>query len=505
MKHWTTLKTSAAMALCMTGSAAFADVSAQDVWGAWKDQMTQMGYAIKADESMSGGALVLSNIGMHIDMPDNAGTLDVTLGQITFQENGDGTVQVILPADMPVMLHVEPKDEEVVDATVSYSNQGLAMIVSGTPDNLTYNLSAARTDLTLSKLVVDNKPVELGQVGMTMTNLTGSTTTQNGAVITSKQSFAAETLSYVVDMDDPEGSGEHLLIKGNLNSLKGGGYSNMPESVDMQDMAAALKAGFGFDGQLSHSGGETQIEFDGKDEQFKATTSSTGGAIRMAMDGGRLVYDVMATRLAVDMAGTDIPLPVSFQMGQTGFKLAMPLAKSDDLQDFELALTLGDFTMADMLWGIFDPMGQLPRDPATIALDVSGQVKLTHDLMDEKQMAMIGNQPPGELHAARINGLTVRAAGAELTGDGAFTFDNTDLTSFDGMPRPEGALNLLLVGGNGLLDKLVAMGFVPEDDAMGARMMMGLFAVPGDGPDTLKSKIEVNAQGHVLANGQRLK
>jgi len=29
--------------------------------------------------------------------------------------------------------------------------------------------------------------------------------------------------------------------------------------------------------------------------------------------------------------------------------------------------------------------------------------------------------------------------------------------------------------------------------------------VPGDGPDTLKSKIEVNAQGHVLANGQRLK
>ena len=39
---------------------------------------------------------------------------------------------------------------------------------------------------------------------------------------------------------------------------------------------------------------------------------------------------------------------------------------------------------------------------------------------------------------------------------------------------------------------------------MGARMMMGLFAVPGEGEDTLKSKIEVNDEGHVLANGQRL-
>jgi hypothetical protein len=146
----------------------------------------------------------------------------------------------------------------------------------------------------------------------------------------------------------------------------------------------------------------------------------------------------------------------------------------------------------------------LPRDPATIELDLTGEVKLTQDLMDEKAMAQMGDTPPGELHSAKVNTLTVRAAGAELTGDGAFTFDNTDLTSFDGLPRPQGVLNLMLVGGNGLLDKLVAMGFVPEDDAMGARMMMGLFAVPA-GDDVLTSTIEVNEQGHVLANGQRLK
>ena len=33
-----------------------------------------------------------------------------------------------------------------------------------------------------------------------------------------------------------------------------------------------------------------------------------------------------------------------------------------------------DDEMADLLWGIFDPTQQLPRDPATIDVDLTGQV-----------------------------------------------------------------------------------------------------------------------------------
>ena len=73
------------------------------------------------------------------------------------------------------------------------------------------------------------------------------------------------------------------------------------------------------------------------------------------------------------------------------------------------------------------------------------------------------------------------------------------------MPRPTGGIDLKLVGGNGLLDNLVNMGILPEQQSMGARMMMGIFARPGDGPDSLTSKIEINAAGQVLANGQRIR
>ena len=65
--------------------------------------------------------------------------------------------------------------------------------------------------------------------------------------------------------------------------------------------------------------------------------------------------------------------------------------------------------------------------------------------------------------------------------------------------------DLTLVGANGLIDKLIQMGFVSDQDAMGARMMMGMLAVPGDAPDTLNSTIEINEQGHIMANGQRIK
>ena len=39
---------------------------------------------------------------------------------------------------------------------------------------------------------------------------------------------------------------------------------------------------------------------------------------------------------------------------------------------------------------------------------------------------------------------------------------------------------------------------------MGMRMMMGLFARPADGEDTMTSTIEVNSDGTVFANGQQV-
>lgn len=55
-----------------------------------------------------------------------------------------------------------------------------------------------------------------------------------------------------------------------------------------------------------------------------------------------------------------------------------------------------------------------------------------------------------------------------------------------GFPAPLGEANVTVTGANALIDGLIATGLITEDDAMGARMMMGMFMVPS-GDDSLTS------------------
>ena len=65
-------------------------------------------------------------------------------------------------------------------------------------------------------------------------------------------------------------------------------------------------------------------------------------------------------------------------------------------------------------------------------------------------------------------------------------------------------VNLKAVGLNGLLDKLMAMGLIPEDQMMGARMMLGMFAKVVEGePDTMTSAVEFKDK-HLFVNGMQL-
>ncbi len=230
-------------------------------------------------------------------------------------------------------------------------------------------------------------------------------------------------------------------------------------------------------------------------------------------EGVDINLDYITSALAMNVSGDANDMVYTYSAAEVAVKLAdvSYAGQSVDIgtamMSFALGVVLDGFQVSDLIWSIIDAPGQLPHDPATVILETSGLVKLFFDLMDPEQMVMVesGEAMPGELNELTLHELEVSAAGATLTGQGAFTFDNTDLSTFDGLPAPTGSVDLMLVGGNGLLDTLVAMGLIPEEEAMVARMMMGLFAIPGDGEDTLTSKIEVNGDGSISANGQRLR
>jgi hypothetical protein len=86
---------------------------------------------------------------------------------------------------------------------------------------------------------------------------------------------------------------------------------------------------------------------------------------------------------------------------------------------------------------------------------------------------------------------------------GALQIDNSGATTIKGMPAPTGTINIDIKGVSKLIDNLIAMGILPDDQAMGVRMMLGMFTRPGAGPDEVTSVIEFK-DGGLFANGQQL-
>jgi hypothetical protein len=196
---------------------------------------------------------------------------------------------------------------------------------------------------------------------------------------------------------------------------------------------------------------------------------------------------------------------VTGSLGEMQSRVAFPSTPTEEPQPMAFTLALRDLTLGESIWSLFDPTGALPRDPATLIVDLGGQIRFLADIFSEEEMADAAG-PPAEVEALDIEELRLSLAGAEFTGTGAFTFDY-DVTGpmGPGSPAPEGRLDLRLEGAQRLLETLVGMGILPEDQAMMVRMMTGMIARPApEGGDALVSEITVEPDGTVLANGAPL-
>ncbi len=501
--------TAAALLLAFSSQSVFADVTADEVWADWKAYMTSTGYEVTASESRAGDTLTVSGFKASMAFPEEDGAFTFSMPELTLTENGDGTVNVVMPKEFPMTFRAagDGKDENI-SGELLLTHDGAPMIVSGDASRMTYDYATSVMDLTLGKITADGDklPEDMLSFTMSMADVASKTVMTIGGPRSYVQDMTAGSLSYDVAFDDPE-SDDKGAFKGMLQNLSFTGDSTIPEQLDTDDFAAMIAAGFSVDGSFAYTSGSGSGSGSGDGEEFSFETSSQGGDLTVKMTGGGLHYSVLQKQPNISFTASDLPFPVSLSMAETGFNLEMPLAKSEAEQDFALGITLRDFAVPDMLWGMVDPTGVLPRDPASIVIDLAGKGRVLADMFNPEEMEAVemGDMMPGELNALTIRELLVSAAGARLTGTGDFTFNNADLESFDGMPAPAGVAKLTLTGANGLIDSLIKMGMLTDQDAMGARMMMGMFGVPGEGEDTLNSEIKFTEEGQILANGQRIK
>lgn len=506
MTEFLTRGAASALALIVATGSAQADLSGMDVWADWKAYMSSTGYELSASESQSGSTLNISDVTMKMVIPDVPGDVTMSMPGFQFVENGDGSVTINMPAALPITIAFDGGPESG-QGVLNVVQTGHSMRVTGDAKNMDYAYAADSVTMSLGEITANGEtmPEGLFRVAVTMNSVASSTQMRLANLRNYAQSITAGNLVYDIAFDDPTSS-DQGAFKADFRDLNMQAVTSLPPNMQPDDMLAMVKDGLSVNGAFTFSGGQTEMNFKADGDDVAYSSQSEGGKLNVVLDDTQLSYELGQNATAINVITQELPFPIALHMARAGFKFRMPVVKSDAEQDFAFGLTLGDFKMSDMLWSLFDAGSVLPRDPATIAMDLSGKVKLFVEMLDPLDMARMEQTGamPGEIHALTLNSLRVALAGAELTGMGDFTFDNSDLQTFGGVPRPAGAVDLKLVGGNGLLDKIVQMGFISNQDAMGARMMMGMLAVPGEGPDTLNSRIEINDQGHVLANGQRI-
>lgn len=496
----------AVLAYSLTTYAALADVTAQDVWADWQSYMHSVGYVTTGDASISGAVTTISNVKMTSELPEEGGQIQVLMPEMTLTENTDGTVTIGVSESLPITIS-GAFDDQNFEAGVVYTNAGLDMVVSGSAEDMTYTYSADQLKLVLDSITVGDEalPPDLLTLALTLNSVEGVTRMLIGEQRDATQTFSAADLDYELTFSDPD-TGDNGRVAGQLEQIALDAQSVIPIGVSIEDARAFYDAGFSGSGTLSYGKGSTSIAGTAEGEAFSVGSSSDGGTFGGSVNGQRLAYNLQQNSSKLAVTTSDLPFPIEIAMEQAGLDFEFPVQASDQVEPFALAVNLTNFTMSDVLWSLFDPAAALPRDPATIALDTSGTAKILVDFLDPVAVENVeAGAMPGELHSLKISELLISMVGAKLTGSGDFTFDNSNTEELGGIPSPTGEANLQLVGANGLLDKLIGMGFVSDNDALGARMMMGLMAVPGDGPDTLNSRIEFTEEGHILANGQRLK
>lgn len=493
--------------LIFMGTLAQADVTPDQIWSDWKNYWSGFGYTVNATETTSGDTLTVSNMAMRFPVPEGEGDVTLSMDKIDFVQNADGTVSLVFPSVMPMTVATKPAFGDKVNAVVEYTLDNMDMVASGSIDDLLYTYTADAIGLTLKELTVGDETLggNAFLASFTSQDLTGTTKMAGSSLREVVQTMALGATDYTVSFSDPDSDASFSMV-GQMAGLNMTGDSRLPKAMDPNDMPAALEKGLSASGTFTTRGSSVAMNMSEGGRPTVLNGSSDTSEFAFAMNGAALEYSSSMKAAKMSASGGEVPLPLEFQLGELGFDLLMPIAKSDDPADFGLGLVIGDFVTSDMLWSLIDPSNTLPRDPATIAFDLSGKAKMLVDFFDPEQMAAVedGDVMPAEVSEVTLNKLLVTAAGAMLTGDGAFTLDNENTGMFGGMPTPAGTLNVQLEGGMSLLDKLVSMGLVPQEQAMGARMMLGLFARPGAGEDTLTSKIEITEEGHILANGQRI-
>lgn len=549
--------TSSAAALLALTAPVFADVTPAEVWQNWVAYYQANGYVVtEGSREEAGETLTIRDATLAYAAPEDDGAMTVTIPQVTLQATGDGRVRTTVADQSRAIIRFRNDKDQPVTAEATATLKGAEVVTGGTAADMTHDGKAAEVLVALDRLVTPDGDKTI-PLTLKLLNTTYRHRAVDGPSLSVTASGATERVELAGTFTDegPEMPGT-TRFSVNLDGVQGSGQATMPKGIPIGaggDMNAALKAGLDVAGTLTMAAMDLSFDHAGKDEtgadqSVAGTTSGKGIDAAFGLSAAGISYQASGDALQASMTSGDLPVPLSYAVNSVSTDIQFPVMQSDTPAPFKFAYSLGGLTLGDGIWGMLDPKGQLPRDPGSLDIDVTGLVRVMADLFDPATLnasneaedgaeagsgpeapaggatggttdgaapdAAPGTQDSGAQDAddassepapiqpteVTINKLGVQALGARIDASGALA-----APPGGSMDQPVGTITARMEGLNGLLDKAVAMGLVEQDQVAGYRMMLAAFAKPApEGGDALVSEFQFKEGGQIFANGQQV-
>jgi hypothetical protein len=499
-----TIATAGLMAVLMTGTA-HAALTADQIWAAWQDNAASTGLSLVAESKTTEGD-VTTLTGVTIAPAVTSGTdIKGSIAQITMTQGGDGSVAIAFAPEFTLPIDAGGEGGKL---TVTHENMTLTAHEDG---------GGTIYDYAGDKLTVDANFVYKAEA------MDGSG--PQDASVDATFSFVKPAGSYT----DMPGANRHITVSNTSGSLDYSMVQVDPTTQTNTDQTANIAdVKIGFDmlmpatqrlGEIDSGAAFTKALLDGLSVKFdlsQGVTTQTDKTQNMFLTyDAKVISQPGTASLIMDKTGGQIlatsggakieatspafPFPtLNVGIGALSMDVRMPMTGTEAVP-VRYMISLADFTVNEEAWALVDPGKVLPRDPATIVLDLKGMAAMDVGAVMDSGDTGSDPDPMPFINSLDIADLKLAVAGALMTAKGAFTFDNST-----GVPVPLGSADVSLTGGNALIDGLVAIGVVPEDQAASVRMMMSMFMAPGDGADTMTSKVEARDDGGIYVNGQRV-
>lgn len=537
------------IALIVGASPVFADLTPTQVWESLNKYYTDSGYTVTVgEETETADGLELSDVVLTADVEAGEGAstnVKMVFPKVSFTEADNASVKSVVDGDITIESTSQSPEGKPIEFDAVITAPGNETISSGTPEDIRheYNFPTTKMTLTTGEPAEGETQSEPNVTGVfSLNELTGFTTLKQGETWDVEQEVTAKAMEYDftgveaasqaeeapsdAPTEAPAEAGEptatesapsKFTLKGAVDGFNMTATGKMPGGIPdaTSKLDEVLAAGLDMDAKMAFGATTGEFNVDAPEDQGGAGSGKftiDGVDLNFAMSKEGLTYEGSTKASQFEMAMAAAPFPISYGIESGSFALAFPVSQAEEAQPFTFKYDLAGLTFADGIWDMFDPQKQLPRDPASLAVDVEGTALVSQNLFDPalgqaaegaEAGADAGATPtptePFMPQTVKINKVALDAVGvtADVTGD---------LTIPEGAQQPVGTLSGDFNGVNALIDKLVAIGLVPQEQVMGARMMMTMFAKPVDGdPDKLHSEIEFKENGSIFANGQQIK